>query len=640
MQPKQLDEEPIALLTTDVKNERAVERKVKREGGESVEGDDVDADHVRPQVGAAHVVSAEGHVAWQGLGDVWQSEAEDDEATPRPVESGEMAEEDAARAWLRTRSNYIKNNSFVERAQREESFASNHSRKNKEFKRPLLKDPDLPNTQWLHAVSYNENVTIEIQGAGLPAWGAETEKGSSADALLGRSFALHKTTVEFCAYSSGFGLGSANWTITHGESRTCIAVVGETGEVDHGRFCRAVDLSFAPKVSLAIILDNAVSATGAPAEVKVEKRRKREIKREQALGKCPALDEMCRHVVEGLQNPEGVVLVTDPYCDVLLDVLEHLQCYMRDTVRQHEQVFIYAIGEGMVELLSFADKCAEWVEMSRAERTMHHENPSSPFPVIADMREGNRLFVGNTTDDVKDVYRFPSVVVATYTASTVAYLTGRMHAGASLVTTGAEYTDELVAAAAANGVQPKVATVALDFRARPEHLLRMMGPKARVAVSERMKTLLPGSLNVLAGDAVKLPVASPSGLLRAELRKSEVERLLARGKPLGGRTAAAAVDVTLHEGDVTRVTASAFDADDAKFTFGTFTPQQLLEKLAQRGLGGCTVRGQPGEYPVEIVVDDECVVVLESRYETCVDTDSEQKRQVVTQALEELCAAL
>ncbi|GFE55599.1 hypothetical protein BaOVIS_030030 [Babesia ovis] len=505
---------------------------------------------------------------------------------------------------------------------------------------PLLKDPDLPLTRRLHAVSYNEIVSLDIDAAGSYYWQHSYEVDKNGSTLLGTKVVSLKTSIELCAFSSGFGLGSTNWKITHPNSGISVAIIGETGEANHGRFCRPVDMSFLQDVHFVILLDNAVSASSSVHQIKLEASTKREIKDESEDMAYPQLDSLCEQVIQGLQNTEGIVVVTDPYTETLLDVLEHLYMYIRKHLKQHQQVYVYALGLGMIDIINFTDKCAEWVEDARAEKTMHHENPLSPFTIIAKMREENVLFIGNKTEDINGVYRCPSVVVAKYDPYTKPYLIGRLYAGAHIVTTSQTYRDELLAAAAAMKIKRDVINTTVDFRAQLEDLLRLLGNNNPIVVSERMKKRIPASLKILAGDNVTIPMKRENGMVRAEIKLADLKRAMVRARHIGTKTKAANVDVKANSAIGIKLKPGVVANEDSKFTFGTFTAQQLVDQLITMGFSKCSIQGKNKGYPVEISVDEECSVILESQNETCVDTNSSQTREAVMQALERLCTVL
>ncbi|CDR94825.1 hypothetical protein, conserved [Babesia bigemina] len=543
-------------------------------------------------------------------------------------------------ACFNTPNSYVRHRASSAYSMQEECFNWRGDRSEDLEDQPMIKDPNLPNTQLLHAVSYNEIVTIVIDGADVYKRSRRGERSRSMESLFDRSRFVFKATIELCAFSSGFSLGSSNWTITHAETFTRVALIGETGEIGYHRYCKPPDLSFVYKADMLVLLDNAVAARNVQQQFKVEPHLRREVKRQRDDVQNAQLDNLCKQALEGLQNAEGVVIVADPYGETIFDLLEHLELYMQRYLKHHERVLIYALGEGMVNILSYADKCAEWVEPRRADRTMHHETPKSPFTVLAEMRDGNRLFIGNTTEDIKDVYRYPSIVVATYDQVTIPYLAGRMHAGATMIATAVHYSDELLHLATEMGIQARIMNVTLDFRVMAEHLALMLGTKCQIITSKNMKARMSPSLRLIAGDNVRMPIAGPSGLLTTDTRAEYISRALARIRPIIGGTGAVPVHITVADGELQQATPINLPDDEPRFTFGTFTPTQLLEKLRMLGLNQCHIRNPTDGYPIEIIVDEECSIILESPYETSVNTASSEKRRLVTRALEQLCTVL
>ncbi|GBE60021.1 Drosophila melanogaster CG5222 gene product [Babesia ovata] len=543
-------------------------------------------------------------------------------------------------AWFNTPSSHSGHMPFGEQNTQEERFNGRGGRYNDVVEQPMLKDPNLPNTQLLHAVSYNEIVTIVIDGASVYKRNRRGDRSRSMEAFFDRSRLIFKATIELCAFSSGFSLGSSNWTITHAETFTRVGLIGETGEIEYNRYCKPPDLSFVYKADMLVLLDNAVAARNLLQHFKMDPHLRRDIKRQRDDLQNAQLDNLCKQALEGLQNAEGVVIVADPYGETILDLLEHLELYMQKYLKHHERVLIYALGEGMVNILNYADKCAEWVEPRRADRTMHHENPTSPFTVLAEMREGNRLFIGNTTDDIRDVYRYPSIVVATYDQATIPYLAGRMHAGATMIATTVHYSDELLHLATEMGIQARIMNVTLDFRVLPEHLALMLGTKCQIIVSKNMKGRMPHSLKLIPGDNVRMPIAGPSGLLSTDTRAEHISRALARMRPMVRGSGAVPVHITVADGELQQATPINVPDDEPRFTFGTFTPMQLIERLRMLGLGHCELRNPTNGYPMEIIVDEECLIILESPYETSIHTASQEKRRLITRALEQLCTVL
>ncbi|KAK1936442.1 hypothetical protein X943_003505 [Babesia divergens] len=548
-------------------------------------------------------------------------------------------EAEKALGWLNTRSNYLKNKEFLEEINSGGSFWPTRSSKT-EKEQPYLKHPDLPYSQRLHAISYNEIVSLEITHAGGPALCTDDAQLSKTDTLLGRSLLRFTSNIELCGFSSGFGLGSTNWLIKHTDSHTSVAVVGETGEVDHERFCTPVDISFIDQAALVVLLDNAASTCNVPMQVKIENPIKREIKTEENDSVKTRLDDLCQMAIQGMQNPEGVVVVTDPYANTLLDILEHMDGHIVQYIKQYRHMYVYVFGEGMADLLTYADKCAEWVTMSRADNTMHHESPSSPFQVISQMKEENRLFVGNSADEIKDVYRFPSVVIVPYDSSTMPYLKGRIYAGANIITTYERCKDELLDMASEMGVKPSLTATELDFRIQPENLIRLLGTRSKLVVSSRMENWLPRSLSLLVGDVIAMPAGIETGLLHADIKKADIECLASPEKVVGDGVVAAAINVKIPNTDSIEIREATLNGDEGKFTFGTFTVDQLLEQLARHGLGGFKATHQTDGYPLEIVGDDHTVILLESPNETCIETASEEKREKIMQVLEQLLTAL
>ncbi|ORM39656.1 uncharacterized protein BXIN_0267 [Babesia sp. Xinjiang] len=542
--------------------------------------------------------------------------------------------------WVKTRSKYLEIDQILNNTQ-DTLYPFNQTNDSK-VDIPVLKDPDLPTTKRLITLSYNETVTIEIDATTTATHKTDTDIAWDADKqypLISTSIASFKTQIEICAFSSGYALGSANWTIKHPDSDTYIAIIGETGEIQHKRYCTPVDLSFLNMVDMVILLDNAVAHYNEVEQIKIQTTIKRELDNENYTEIDTEMKALCDMALQGMQHQEGVVIVTDPYTETIMDIIEQLYKYLKQHMEQHQQAYIYVIGDGMIDIFNFADKCAEWVETTRAELTMHHENPLSPFLEIAQMRESNILFVGNKTNDIKDVYRLPSVVIAACDLYTIPFIIGRIHSGAQVITTTEEYRQELLQTAEEMEIHADVTSVSIDFRMKLEQLLRTIDNKTKIIVSENMKKSIPSALNVLVGDDVKVPTKGGNGYIRAEIGIDDAKKTLAQARPFGTSAIAANVNVKVNDADdITLIPADV--VDDSKFTFGTFTPQQLMGKLIQLGFTECAIRNQNEGYPVEITVDDECCVILESQYETCVDTTSADKRKTVTQALEQLCTVL
>ncbi|KAK1443259.1 hypothetical protein BgAZ_201350 [Babesia gibsoni] len=541
--------------------------------------------------------------------------------------------------WLMTRSNYLKNKPFFERLERGDRFGR-HSNKAKKDELPYLKDPDVPYSRYFHATSYNETVTLEIEDAGKHYVDKEMCSASETHLLLGKSEMRFLSTIELSAYSSGFSLGSSNWLVKHVDSNASIALVGETGELNHERYCTPVDTNITGKADLIVLLDNTSFCASSDVEVKV----KSPSKRSQTKVDTPHVDEklnlLCNKAMEGMQNPEGVVIVTDPYAETLFDVLEHMQAHISHNIKAYQNVYIYAFGEGFLDLFNYADKCAEWVSASRAERTMHHENPSSPFSVISQMREENRLFLGNSTEDIKHVYRYPSIVIVPYDVSVMPFLNGKLYSGASLVTTRRDYAEELTATAKDMGVEADVQVVELDFRGHFRQLITWLGKKLQFVTSPKVKEMMPKDYKVLSGDVITLPLGMVDGLLKASVKSSQLKGLFTNAKTFPDGATATVLDVKLSDAESLEFFKSSLEADHGKFTFGTFTVDQILQKLLDLGIEEFRVLEDKQDYPIKIVGSEKTTIILESPNETCIETSSEATRTKIMGILEELLVAL
>ncbi|EDO05893.1 uncharacterized protein BBOV_IV002960 [Babesia bovis T2Bo] len=620
--PKRYNEPPILVL--DNKNQVNVRKTATHQNGIHTDPQTTEQCNVIQDLGNEDNV----HVAWKDV----TSDAASSDDTLETIESDNDVEQSQSETTggnpSSSQSKYHQANDKYNKRSDDAFKPSIYGRKKNAT--PILADPNLPNTKRLHAISYNEIVNLEVD------MNAENIHRHPEVKTPKHNRFSHVTSIKLCAYSSGFGLGSSNWTITHPDSDVTIGIIGETGYENSGRFCTPVDMSFIHILDVVILLDNAVAKTGVTP--KIELKIKKELKMHQNTMIGYQLDALCDNALEGIQNLEGSVIVIDPYTETLIDLIEHLHNHVHNNVKQ--QVCIYVIGTGMVDTLNFTDKCAEWVQKTRAELTMHHETPMSPFPIITTMREENKLFVCNNINDIKDVYRYPSLIITKYDAFMEPYLLGRMYAGAHIVTTSDTYREALMSAAAKYGIDHNINTMPVDFRMGLETMIGMICDKRFIVVSEYIKSKIHPSLKVLVGNHVKIPLQKEHSLMCTKVKASDIQKASENVQTVTTTLKASNVNIKVNGSDNMQINPGVPENEDSKFTFGTFKAQQLVKQLVNAGFTNSKIQTTDANYPLVIEVDNECKVILQSMHETCVDTASMQKRQVIVKALEQLLVTL
>ncbi|KAK2197614.1 bifunctional Ribonuclease Z-Hydroxyacylglutathione hydrolase-like/Integrator complex subunit 9 [Babesia duncani] len=487
---------------------------------------------------------------------------------------------------------------------------------------PYLQCEQFLNNNLLHAISFKEVSQLSIE--------------------VDVEFACLKSlvNVDFVATASGFSFGSSNWYIT-----CCgytIAIYGESTNPMVPTIYKPFDSTLMESANYNII------SPGATCQPKFQTTSKsEEIKFEtysepaQQLEYTVQLITIANAAIDGILQGEVVIIPVDPFGNVTFAIIEHLIIAMEKRLRQHQMVRIYCLGDCMQDLFNFGTKSAEWVHPERGECAMHHENPTSPFPMLEKIKESNKLFIGNSLNDLKTVYRMPCVMLVTsfFQSNCMEFLKQKI----SDPNVNFIWISNRLKQMVLGHARPfaKMINVFLEPRMTFDALCNMISNTRTILVPQpleaaaisRMQTH-PATFKI--GNNINVSIPLPKGLIKTSLLLSQFENVvLPNLKSIPGSSckvaplqiqSQVAQDMVLVSNDSCK--------RNVPVMFGTFTVNQVVKQLQQEGLRNEINVTKSNQYPFVIHIPERnIVIIMESPQHTIIEANNDDDRQFATQLI-------
>ncbi|EKX72084.1 hypothetical protein BEWA_045480 [Theileria equi strain WA] len=540
-------------------------------------------------------------------------------------------------------------------------------------RKPLITDRDLIESGNVHAVSYNEDVELDIATDLVSSVVSVATRAQDLHEAYNRKHLEHKsrigkldpnnarkfiTRLVIRGFASGFSLGSANWVITHSDSQVSVAIIGPSTISFNAEHCKGLDYDILKAADYFVVLDSACSFVPVGA-VDIWNEQKPHPLQE-------TLEKVC---TEAMSSELPVLLPVDIYSEHIFHILNALCDGLQKTTS-----FIYCVGESMVHLFEFVEKCTEWSNMQDFIRSFQTEDTEDleilhPLHRIEDIRERGLLYVGNTLDGVKSDFKTPFILVLSVHRGSpmLDYIRTCMERGGYKLI----IVDEGMAALLNEDLQDEGAshdweftsTFRLDYRADAMEVLPMIPESRTVITSNRLHTFHP---NAKFAPTYFVPAeAKFTGFLKGKIKTEDVKRLLLpklrKVKGIDAQIALVQADVsksiitlqdtedimmidsctdTSEEGmESARMDAPAQDSPGNKrpIFFGTFSVYELAKFLESRGYSDLQV--SDSEYPKKIWNDD-FVITLEGPQKTSIETTDETHRKNIMQGLQQVLSAV